>query len=63
MGRMMDRRTVVRVGAGERVLRPDTLVAEEPLEIRTAPGGAPRPPLAVTMRSLNIYTGEHGIRT
>jgi FdhD protein len=30
---------------------PDTLVAEEPLEIRVGPAGGPRPPLAVTMRT------------
>jgi FdhD protein len=31
--------------------RPDTLVAEEPLEIRVGPPGHPHPPLAVTMRT------------
>jgi len=56
MGRVTDRRRVVRIalpaagGAGRQV-RPDTLVAEEPLEIRVGPAGAPRPPLAVTMRT------------
>lgn len=35
---------VVKVG-------PDTLVAEEPLEIRVGVAGTPRPPLAVTMRT------------
>ena len=35
---------VVKVG-------PDTLVAEEPLEIRVGVAGRPRPPLAVTMRT------------
>lgn len=55
MGRATDRRTVVRIdlaaGAGGR-RRPDTLAAEEPLEIRVGPVGHPsRPPLAVTMRT------------
>src|SRR5690606_41534521 len=55
MGRATDRRTVVRIdlaaGAGGR-RRPDTLAAEEPLEIRVGPAGLPgRPPLAVTMRT------------
>jgi FdhD protein len=37
---------------GGPVRRPDTLAAEEPLEIRVGPGGARgRPPLAVTMRT------------
>ena len=49
----MDRRTVLRIdttaGAGSR--RPDTLVAEEPLEIRVGTAGGRRPPLAVTMRT------------
>ncbi len=31
--------------------RPDTLVAEEPLEIRVGPAGGAHPPLAVTMRT------------
>jgi FdhD protein len=31
--------------------RPDTLAAEEPLEIRVGPAGSRRPPLAVTMRT------------
>ena len=31
--------------------RPDTLVAEEPLEIRVGHGGARRPPLVVTLRT------------
>jgi len=35
-------------GAGT---RPDTLAAEEPLEIRVGPPGSPRPALAVTMRT------------
>jgi FdhD protein len=33
------------------VRRPDTLAAEEPLEIRVGRAGEPRPPLAVTMRT------------
>ncbi|MPZ28130.1 MAG: formate dehydrogenase accessory sulfurtransferase FdhD [Micromonosporaceae bacterium] len=62
MGRVTDRRRVTRieVPAGEaaggaagavRRTRPDTLVAEEPLELRVGRAGAPRPPLAVTMRT------------
>ncbi len=46
MGRITDRRRVVRLHAGVRVVRPDALVVEEPLEIRV--GGRP---LAVTMRT------------
>jgi FdhD protein len=52
-----DRRRVVRIDVapaapdGQRRVRPDTLVAEEPLEIRVGPAGGPRPPLAVTMRT------------
>jgi FdhD protein len=41
-------------GAGGTVrirTRPDTLVAEEPLEIRVGPAGGAHPPLAVTMRT------------
>ncbi|MGH3680496.1 MAG: formate dehydrogenase accessory sulfurtransferase FdhD [Natronosporangium sp.] len=40
--------------AGDGVIRrtgPDTLVAEEPLELRVGRAGAARPPLAVTMRT------------
>jgi len=37
--------------AGDRRAAPDTLVAEEPLEIRIGRSGGPRPPLAVTMRT------------
>ncbi|WP_431981756.1 formate dehydrogenase accessory sulfurtransferase FdhD [Streptomyces qinglanensis] len=46
MGRVTARRPVVRVREGAVSTRPDTLVAEEPLEIRL--GGRP---LAVTMRT------------
>lgn len=61
MSRATARRTVMRIeldgqpdaaGAGGRsTIRPDSLAAEEPLEIRVGPPGAPRPPLAVTMRT------------
>jgi FdhD protein len=54
MGRATDRRTIVRVDlAGTPTVRraPDSLSAEEPLEIRVGPPGTPRPPLAVTMRT------------
>jgi FdhD protein len=58
MGRATDRRMVVRIDAatGQVGRRPDTLSAEEPLEIRVGPGGRradgqPRRPLAVTMRT------------
>jgi len=54
MGRATDRRTVVRVDLGgtPTVRRaPDSLSAEEPLEIRVGPAGARRAPLAVTMRT------------
>ncbi len=55
MGRVTDRRTVVRIDldvpAGPR-RRPDSLAAEEPLEIRVGRAGpARRAPLAVTMRT------------
>ncbi|MET8566041.1 formate dehydrogenase accessory sulfurtransferase FdhD [Streptomyces flaveolus] len=46
MGRVTDRRRVLRVRDGAGAVRPDTLVAEEPLEIRL--GGRP---LAITMRT------------
>ncbi len=36
---------------GSVVRRPDTLSAEEPLEIRVGPAGQPHKPLAVTMRT------------
>lgn len=66
MGRVTQRRTITRVaivpatvsGGGDEqpggvvvTVGPDTLVAEEPLEIRVGAAGAPRPPLAVTMRT------------
>jgi FdhD protein len=54
MGRATDRRTVLRIDAGAKTAlrRPDTLSAEEPLEIRVGPAGpARRRPLAVTMRT------------
>jgi FdhD protein len=53
MGRVTARRGVVRIDIGESsaVRRPDTLTAEEPLEIRVGPAGSARPPLAVTMRT------------
>ncbi|MFJ8537961.1 formate dehydrogenase accessory sulfurtransferase FdhD [Streptomyces sp. NPDC093591] len=46
MGRVTERRRVVRIRDGALSTRPDTLVAEEPLEIRL--GGKP---LAITMRT------------
>ncbi|MBZ4016917.1 formate dehydrogenase accessory sulfurtransferase FdhD [Streptomyces purpurogeneiscleroticus] len=46
MGRVTERRRVIRVRDGAVSTRPDTLVAEEPLEIRL--GGKP---LAITMRT------------
>ena len=44
MGRATDRRKVLRidVAAQTAVRRPDTLSAEEPLEIRVGPGGPTR---------------------
>ena len=53
VGRVTGRRRVVRIdsGAGQRRSGPDTLAAEEPLEIRAGPVDRPRPPLAVTMRT------------
>jgi FdhD protein len=53
MGRVTARRSVVRidVAAGTSVRRPDTLAAEEPLEIRVGPAAGPKRPLAVTMRT------------
>jgi FdhD protein len=56
MGRVTDRRMVVRIdtstGGGGATRRPDTLSAEEPLEIRVGPAGPEqRRPLAVTMRT------------
>ncbi len=46
MGRVTDRRRVVRIEGAARIARPDTLVVEEPLEIRV--GGRA---LSVTMRT------------
>ncbi|MEV8531922.1 formate dehydrogenase accessory sulfurtransferase FdhD [Streptomyces sp. NPDC051211] len=46
MGRVTERRRVVRIRGGAAGVRPDTLVAEEPLEIRL--NGRP---LAITMRT------------
>ncbi len=46
MGRVTERRRVIRVRGGQISTRPDTLVAEEPLEIRL--NGKP---LAITMRT------------
>jgi FdhD protein len=46
MGRVSVHRPVLKISSGRRVLRPDTLAAEEPLEIRL--GGAA---LTVTMRT------------
>jgi FdhD protein len=55
MGRVTDRHRVIRidaaVGGPSRRARPDTVAAEEPLEIRVGRVGEPRPPLAVTMRT------------
>ncbi|MBB4933432.1 FdhD protein [Lipingzhangella halophila] len=46
MGRITDRRRIVRLRAGTRAERPDTLVVEEPLEVRVDGQS-----LAVTMRT------------
>ncbi|MEV6940469.1 formate dehydrogenase accessory sulfurtransferase FdhD [Streptomyces sp. NPDC051172] len=46
MGRVTERRRVLRIRSGAQTTRPDTLVAEEPLEIRL--NGRP---LAITMRT------------
>jgi FdhD protein len=55
MGRLTDRRIVTHIDLGTdgaTTARPDTLVAEEPLEIRVGPAGpGRRKPLAVTMRT------------
>jgi FdhD protein len=53
MGRVTARRRITRVDldAPERRTRPDTLAAEEPLEIRVGPAHAKRQALAVTMRT------------
>ena len=46
MGRVTSRRRVIRLAGPDQTVRPDTLVAEEPVEIRVAGG-----PLTVTMRT------------
>lgn len=51
MGRVTDRRAVLRISSGAGQSRRDSLAVEEPLEIRVGPAGAPRRPLAVTMRT------------
>jgi FdhD protein len=52
MARSGARRNVLRIEVGSQpVTRPDSLAAEEPLEIRVGAPGAVRPPLAVTMRT------------
>ena len=53
MARVTTRHSVLRIdlGAGTAVRRPDTITAEEPLEIRIGPPGGPKRPLAVTMRT------------
>ncbi|HEX6871316.1 MAG TPA: formate dehydrogenase accessory sulfurtransferase FdhD, partial [Micromonosporaceae bacterium] len=51
MGRITDRRRVVRITADSAIARMDTLVGEEPLEIRIGPPGQPRRPVTVTMRT------------
>jgi FdhD protein len=54
MGRVTDRRTVLRVDVSAQpsaVRRMDTMVGEEPLEIRVGHTGQPRRSLAVTMRT------------
>jgi len=54
MGRVTDRRTVLRVDLTAEqpaVRRMDTMIGEEPLEIRVGHAGEPRRPLAVTMRT------------
>jgi FdhD protein len=52
MGRVTARRRITRVDLDAPArTKPDSLAAEEPLEIRVGPAGAGRPPLAVTMRT------------
>ena len=54
MGRVTDRRNVLRVDLTAEhpaVRRMDTMIGEEPLEIRVGRAGEPRRPLAVTMRT------------
>jgi FdhD protein len=54
MGRVTDRRSVMRLdvstGEGQTIVM-DTLVGEEPLEIRVGAAGGSKAPLAVTMRT------------
>jgi FdhD protein len=50
VGRVTDRRTVVRIDTGTRT-RLDNLAVEEPLEIRVGRAGEVHRPLAVTMRT------------
>jgi FdhD protein len=81
VGRVIERRPVLRVETStERptgVRRPDSLAAEEPLEIRVGSGPGRRPPLAVTMRTPGddldltvgflftegVIRGAHDVRT
>jgi FdhD protein len=58
MARVTARRSIVRIDTSDTdtsnpgpTRRPDTIAAEEPMEIRVGPVGEPRPPLAVTMRT------------
>ncbi|HZN17386.1 MAG TPA: formate dehydrogenase accessory sulfurtransferase FdhD [Micromonosporaceae bacterium] len=51
MGRVTDRRSVLRITSGTGLTRRDSLAVEEPLEIRVGPAGTARRPLAVTMRT------------
>ena len=54
MGRVTDRRSILRIDVSVQpsaVRRMDTMVGEEPLEIRVGHTGQPRRPLAVTMRT------------
>jgi FdhD protein len=54
MGRVTDRRSVVRIdvtAAQPAVRKMDTMIGEEPLEIRVGRPGEPHRPLAVTMRT------------
>src|SRR5262245_42026379 len=54
MGRVTDRRSILRVDVAAQpaaIRRMDTMIAEEPLEIRVGRIGEPRRPLAVTMRT------------
>jgi FdhD protein len=52
MGKVTVRHAVTRIDLdGGTVMRPDTLAAEEPLEIRLRQGSAKASPLAVTMRT------------